>query len=92
MKWSVAQARQRLAELLQMSRSEPQAIYNRGRLVAAVCGAEIFKDFQSRADQDKRRTLGDAFKGLRDMTRQENYSLTLPKRRDRKNPLPDSLS
>ncbi len=90
MKWSVAQARQRFAELLRKAQSEPQAIYSRGKLVAAICGADADEDIQKLLDQAKGSSISDAFKNLREIAASEDYKLMLPKRRDRRNPFEDS--
>jgi hypothetical protein len=47
MKWTVAQARESFADLLQSAQQEPQSIFNRDRFVAAVIDAETFAAFQA---------------------------------------------
>jgi prevent-host-death family protein len=48
MKWTVAEARDKFADLLQNANKEPQSIFNRNRFVAAVVDAETFEAFEAR--------------------------------------------
>jgi prevent-host-death family protein len=90
MKWSIAKARQRLSELIKSSEQEPQPIFRRGRLVAAVVDARTFEEFDHWRKKQKR--LGDAFKELRHIEQKEGYELVLPSRVDRENPFARSLN
>ena len=82
MKWTVARARRRFAELVRSAAREPQAIYNRDRLVAAVVDPETFAQLESQREEPKR-SVGDAFAELRDICDREEYTLEVPARRDR---------
>ncbi|MDQ2695110.1 MAG: type II toxin-antitoxin system Phd/YefM family antitoxin [Pseudomonadota bacterium] len=91
MKWSIAQARQHFSQLLKATRQEPQPIYNRDRLVAAVVDAETFEQFKAWHDQQKQRTVGAAFEELRRLCQEENYTLEIPPRLDRPDPFAETL-
>lgn len=43
MDWRIAQAKQKFSELIGAVRQEPQLIYNRDQLVAAVIEAKMFQ-------------------------------------------------
>lgn len=45
MNWNIADAKQKFSELIQAAENEPQWIYNRDRLVAAVVPAEALQEF-----------------------------------------------
>lgn len=63
--WSVAEAKQRLSEVLRLSAREPQPIYNRGRLVAALVDAEAFAAFERWRHAADAATVGAQFEALR---------------------------
>ena len=46
MSWNIAQAKQRFSEVVRQAAEEPQLIYNRDHLVAAVIDAEDFEAFK----------------------------------------------
>jgi prevent-host-death family protein len=87
MSWNVAEAKQRLSELLRRAATEPQVISNRGRVVAAVVGEP---EVQSFLDWHARRHRSTAADFVRDATRicaEDRFSFDLPARRNRTNPL-----
>lgn len=45
MSWNIAQAKQCFSEVVKRAATEPQLIFNRDRLVAAVIDAEQFSAF-----------------------------------------------
>jgi hypothetical protein len=90
MKWSVAKAREHFSELLRKAAVEPQEIYNRDRLVAAVLGPESFREV-SRCMERTRRTLKESFAEMRTVLREEGYKLEIPSRKNRKNEFPRVL-
>ena len=91
MRWNVAQAKQSLSEVLRQANSEPQAIYNRERLVAAVVGGSLLEEFlRWRADHGTR-TVGDAFADLRALCAEEDYELPMVERSTRPNPFAELL-
>lgn len=89
MRWKVAEAKQKLSEVIRAAREAPQLIYSRERLVAAVVSAEAYEEFQ--ASRENRRSLAEAFSELRQICREEDYSLEVGARRDRGNVLADIL-
>ena len=90
MKWSIANARQRLSELIKSSEHTPQSIFKRGKLIAAVVDARTFEEFKQWRKKQKR--LGDAFEELRVIEEEEGYELVLPSRTDRDNLFTGSLN
>lgn len=83
MNWRVGEAKQRLSELLRASAREPQMVYSRDRLVAAVISPELFEEFQGWREERRRRTLGESFEVVREICREEEYALDVGERRDR---------
>jgi len=92
MDWKIAEAKQKFSELVKAAENEPQCIYNRDKLVAAMIPAEILKEFLGwRHQQKKDRTLAEAFGELRRIAEEEDYTLEIPPRQERPNPFPDAL-
>lgn len=85
MPWNIAQAKQRFSEVIRQTAAEPQLIYNRGRLVAAVVDAEDFEAFKQWRELTRQRTLADEFAELRQILREENYELEILPRINRPN-------
>ncbi len=85
MPWNIAQAKQRFSEVIRQTAEEPQRIYNRGRLVAAVIDAEDFEAFQAWRQRQKVKTVGEAFAELRALAAGDENPLPVPERRDRPN-------
>jgi prevent-host-death family protein len=83
-KWSIVEARRHFAELIDSSAQQPQPIYKRGRLVAAVVDAETYTAFDRW--QRERKSLGDVFRELRQIEAEEEYRWAMAERRDRLNP------
>ena len=46
MRWKVSEAKQNFSEVVKSAAVEPQLIFNRERLVAAVVDAETLKEFE----------------------------------------------
>jgi prevent-host-death family protein len=69
MAWKVAEARQRLSEVLRNAAREPQTIYSRSRPVAVVVAVETFEEFRVWQAERKARTVGAAFAELRSLTK-----------------------
>ena len=91
MKWSVAKARERFSELLRKAAIEPQEIYNRERLVAAVLGPDSFRELSESMEKSARRTLRESFAEMRKVMVEEGYKLEIPPRKSRKNDFPKVL-
>ncbi|HVS00706.1 MAG TPA: type II toxin-antitoxin system Phd/YefM family antitoxin [Thermoanaerobaculia bacterium] len=91
MVWKIAEAKQRFSELVKAAEDEPQWIYNRDKLVAAMVPAETLKEFLDWRHEKEGRTLGDAFAELRRICEEEDYTLDIPARQERPNPFADAL-
>jgi prevent-host-death family protein len=57
MAWKVAEARQRLSEVLRNAAQEPQTIYRRSRPVAVVVAGETFEEFKAWRAERRARTV-----------------------------------
>ncbi len=90
MSWKIAQAKQHFSQVIRAANSEPQVIFNRNRLVAAVISGETLAHFQAwRGEQERRRPLASAFSELRSLCAEENYEFPEVRREDRSNPFAD---
>lgn len=90
MRWSVSEAKQRFSTVVKSAASEPQLIFNRDRLVAAVVDGETleaFEEWRRRKDAP----LGERLAELRRIADEEKYVLTVDERRNRPNALVESL-
>jgi len=85
MRWSIAEAKQKFSDVVRKAGQEPQLIFNRDRLVAAVVDPETFEAFQARREQEQSRSIAAAFDELRKLVAEEGYTLEAPPRRSRKN-------
>jgi prevent-host-death family protein len=90
-KWTVAKARERFSELLRKTEAEPQPIYNRDRLVAAVISAESFEEYSAWSERTRQCSIADAFDELRKILGEEEYELEIPPREDRRNEMAELL-
>lgn len=86
MSWSVAQAKQQISRLVKEAKLEPQWISNRGRMVAAVLGAEEAQEYLAWRQGQGKKSLADRFRDLRSLCEHEGYTLEIPPRSDRHNP------
>ncbi len=84
--WRVADAKQRLSEVIRLAEKRPQVIYNRDTPVAAVVSAADLAAFIELREQS-RHTLRDAVKEMVEIARDERYELPILRRTDRPNPL-----
>jgi len=91
MDWKIAEAKQKFSELVKAAGDEPQWIYNRDKLVAAMVPAETLQEFLSWRHQKEARTLGEAFEELRRICAEEDYTLEIPPRQERPNPFVEAL-
>ena len=81
--WLTGDAKQRFSEVLRQSEIEPQKIFRRNRLVAAVIAARTFEEFERWRQSTQQRTLGEAFAEVRELTSRYDYELDVGDRRDR---------
>jgi hypothetical protein len=86
--WKVGEAKQQFSEVLRRSETQPQLIYRRRRLVAAV----VAVDDTSVASVSRRVTIGDRIEEARELFRSENYQLPATRRRARANAFPVILN
>ncbi|MGH8615606.1 MAG: type II toxin-antitoxin system Phd/YefM family antitoxin [Gammaproteobacteria bacterium] len=85
MRWGIAEAKQKFSDVVRKAGQEPQLIFNRDRLVAAVVDPETFEAFQTCREQEQSRSIAAAFDELRKLVAEEGYKLEAPPRRNRKN-------
>ena len=83
MRWNIADAKQRLSELLRSSQKSPQRIFNRKQLVAVVVDPETFEEFEAWRRTQKVVNLADRFEELRSICLEESHVLEAPAREDR---------
>ena len=87
MSWKVARAKQNLSELLRAADREPQIIYRRDQLVAAVIGAETYAEFETwQRERARQRPLAEKLAELRRLCQEEDFELPTVPRSDRGNP------
>ena len=91
MAWNVAEAKQRLSEVLRSAAREPQTIYSHSRPVAVVVAGETFEEFKAWQAERNARTVGAAFAELRSLARASGYVLAVPRRKDRPNAFAKAL-
>lgn len=91
MAWSVAEAKQKLSEVLRNAAKEPQTIENRSRPVAVVVSADAFLEFDAWRAARRARSVGEAFAELRSMAAGGGYRLELPKRINRRDGFSGSI-
>jgi antitoxin (DNA-binding transcriptional repressor) of toxin-antitoxin stability system len=91
MNWNIAEAKQKFSEVVRAAEGEPQWIYNRDKLVAAVVPPETLQEFLEWKTCRQRPTMAEALAKLRRICEEESYSLEVPPRRNRPNPFADAL-
>ncbi len=91
MDWKVAEAKQRFSEVVRLAAEEPQLIYKRDRLVAAVIDGDTLQAFESWRQRQQQASLADAFMNLRSLAAEEHYVLEIPGRGDRPNAFADAI-
>ena len=84
-KWTISGARKGLPKLIASAAREPQALYRRDKLVAAVVSPELKREIEARGLGDAKRPLAAALGELRRLCSEDGYELTTPKRQDRIN-------
>lgn len=82
-RWLTGDAKQRFSEVLRQSESEPQEIYRRDQLVAAVISAEQFELFRSWQAARQGRVLADAGDEIPELCARYEFELDTGERRDR---------
>jgi len=87
MQWRVAQAKQRLSEVLRQAAKEPQEILNREELVAVVLGKKDWKAFREWQREHGSPSLAEALKVAQRICKEEGYELPPSPRIERENAL-----
>jgi antitoxin (DNA-binding transcriptional repressor) of toxin-antitoxin stability system len=85
--WNVGEAKQQFSEVLRRSENEPQLIYRRNRLIAAV----VAVDESKAAAVVRRVTIADRFQEARELFRREKYRLPEIRRRSRRDDFVSAL-
>jgi hypothetical protein len=80
--WTIATARQHLPELIGRAASEPQRVYRRDKLVAAVVSPAVADKLEGLQHP----SLADKFAELQQICAEENYELPIAPRHNRANP------
>ncbi len=83
--WGIDEAKRRFSEVVRRSGTEPQKIYNRDRLVAAVVSPDVLDSVQNLRREQSTRSLAEDFSEIREICTEENYQLKIGKRQDRMN-------
>ena len=83
MNWSVAEAKQRLSEVLRRAASRPQTITKRARDVAVVVSVPEFRAFQKWKSAGEKKTVAEALAELSLASGRTAPALKAPKRRNR---------
>ena len=82
-RWLTGEAKQQFSEVVRRSEDEPQEIYRRDRLVAAVISVEDYEEFERWREGRRRLTLARAFDEVRELCARYDYELDTGERRDR---------
>ena len=85
MAWKVAEAKQKLSEVLRLAANEPQEIANRDRVVALVLGERDMQDFRKWQKASREASLADTLAEVRRLCAEEDYVLPHEPRSDRDN-------
>jgi prevent-host-death family protein len=93
MDWKIAEAKQRFSEVVRAAEDEPQRIYNRNELVAAVVSAAEIKEFLAWRERQQKGSLADSIRELSRICAEEGYTLEVPHRdpKGRPNPFAEDL-
>ena len=93
MDWKIGEAKQRFSEVVRAAEEEPQRIYNRDRLVAAVVGPGEIREFLTWRERRRKGSLADSIRELSRICAEEDYTLEVPNREQegRPNPFAEDL-
>ena len=81
--WRIGAAKQQFSEVVRRSATEPQRIYNRDLLVAAVVSPELLDEAETRQRRQLDRSLADIFTELRTICADEDWELPVGARTNR---------
>jgi hypothetical protein len=90
MKWTLEEAQKQLSSIINATSLEPQLIYTKEELVAAIVDPEQFLEFLNWRQKTAQTSLAQVFKELQHLCTEENYSLEIPLRSDRDNPFTEN--
>jgi len=91
MNWRIGEAKQSFSKVVQAAREEPQLIYNRDRLVAAVVEGETFQEFMGWQRRHAQSSLAAGAAKVRQACAEEGYVFEIPERENRPNSFADAL-
>src|SRR6185369_1743483 len=89
--WNIAEAKQKFSEIVRAAEGEPQWIYNREKLVAAVVPPETLQEFLAWKAREQRPTMAQVLAEVLEICHEENYDLDIPISQNRHNPSADAL-
>ena len=88
MEWKIGEAKQKFSEVVRAAEGEPQRIYNRERLVAAVVAPNDFEEFLAWREKRRKGSLADSIRELSRICAEEGYVFELPPREEEERPNP----
>ena len=88
MNWNIAKAKKSFSQVIRKAIKEPQIIYNRDKIVAAIINPKEYKEYMAYRKTMENDSLDSAFDELRDICAEENYSIIIPARSNREVKLP----
>lgn len=91
MEWRIGEAKQKFSEVVRAAEDEPQRIYNRERLVAAVVAPNDFEEFLAWREKRRKGSLADSIRELSRISAEEGFTFDLPRREGRPNPFTEDL-
>ena len=81
--WRIGAAKQQFSEVVRRSRTEPQKIYNRDQLVAAVVSPEVLNETEKKQRKRLDRSLADIFAEFRALCADDDWQLQVGDRSNR---------
>lgn len=81
--WRIGAAKQQFSEVVRRSRTEPQKIYNRDQLVAAVVSPEVLNEAKKKQRERLDRSLADLFREFRSICADDEWELQVGDRSNR---------
>ncbi len=83
MPWKVAEAKQKLSEVIRRAEKEPQILQNRERVVGAVIAAEDLASYLAWRQGRRQRTVGELLADARRICAETHYTFEPPPRKSR---------
>jgi prevent-host-death family protein len=85
--WTLNDARNRFADILQYCASEPQIFYQHDQPVAVLVDIAFFEELMALKQPEQRLTIAELLAELSEIQTQEPVEFQIPARTDRSNPL-----